>query len=204
MACSSPKEYASKNSFTFTFDGQTYQIISINTPTGEGTNYLMSVSEESKTTLNASDLNQDGVLDVLLNEDLTIEKANEIYFSGINQAKESGNFKERDVLRTYEVSRGDTLFSIRTYEVSEQDISNLFTVTKLLTYDESIFLDRDANGTLDSKEKGSVQLERAQFFYHSILQEGIIERRISVKDGIYRVKQASDFYSANARRHSRD
>ena len=185
MGCASSNQTARKSVFTFNYENQTYEIISVNTPSGEGTNILSLVGSDE--TISARDMNQDGFLDVVIRGDLELDDLNEIYATGINIARMSGNYQEREALRKFEWKNESYTLTISTYLYSENEINNQFTILFTDNGKEAMFTDRMGDGTLDSVEKGLVELQRAQQLYEMTLLKGIDEGRIEKKEFCYQV-----------------
>ncbi len=198
-SCTSNKDLAQKNTFTFFVDGIQYQIVSINTKAGEGTNFLTQLNSSSKQTKIARDLDQDGTLDQLIEgEGFSLADADIIYNDGINKAKELGNYTERIPSRTFEFKEGFNLYTIKTYFISEENANNLFLIYNLETLDESIFSDLNANGNLEAIEKGRITLHEALPLYTRILNEGIRQGKIEFNKEVYTVKELQSLQTARA------
>ncbi|MBO6525213.1 MAG: hypothetical protein JJ971_15395 [Balneolaceae bacterium] len=198
-SCSSQKELARKSVYNFSIDGEQFQITSINTESGEGTNFLSRTSETGTTILKARDLNQDGTIDIILKGSWSLFEANLIYNEGIVSAKAAGNFAERTSLRTFEFQTSLNLFTIKSYSSDPENVSNLFIIIDKTTNSESIFQDSNADGKLESTEKGTFDFKKADILYAEVLKEGIDRDQILFIDGIYMVKKASELltYSNN-------
>lgn len=188
MACASTKEQVIKNKFTFVYQGVQYQIVSVNTKSGEGTNHLVVLHENGSSTITARDLDQDGILDILLDPSSSLTEENLIYQTGISAAKDYGNLKHRESLRTYETSKRDTLLSIKTY-IEPNNISNLFSITILTERSEFMFKDIQADGVLDLTEKGTMELNKANLLYLYAIKRGFDDHRIHYDGTSYIVKE---------------
>ena len=70
-ACGTTKEQVKKNMFSFSYEGNDCKITSVNTASGEGSNYLSIMDENKKEILTATDLNQDGTIDQFIRETAT-------------------------------------------------------------------------------------------------------------------------------------
>lgn len=200
-ACSSSKDIATKNTFAFTFEGGSYQIVSLNTPTGEGSNYLFELMDNGNASRTASDLDQDGSLDIVIHPEYSLDVANRIYIAGILKAKSAGNFKEREHNRTFEYRTTDSLFTIRSYTMNDGTVNNLFTVSTAIENDESMFTDNRADGQLNRRDKGVVELTDAAPLYTRTLQKGILSQRITEQDGVFVVNK-TDMTITQASRNS--
>lgn len=83
-----------RNTFTFTHEGRTYEIVGVDDSPEEGRNFLI-LREGSQILLRARDDEQDGHLDTLLSGNLSLEDANRIYAVGIQQAYAQGQYQTR-------------------------------------------------------------------------------------------------------------
>ncbi len=194
-SCAVQKELAQKSVYSFSIDGEQFQITSINIESGEGTNFLSQTSEVGTTLLNARDLDQDGTIDAILKGSWSLFEANLIYREGIASAKANGNFREQTSLRTFEFQTNAYHFTIKSYSSEPENVSNLFIVVDKATISESIFLDSNADGKLESTEKGTFDLEKAEILYREVLNEGIITDQILFINERYIVKKASELLS---------
>ncbi len=196
--CVVNKDLAQKSTFTFISDGNKYQITSVNTSSGEGTNYLSKIDSEGNQLSLARDLDQDGSIDIILKGDFSIYEANMIYNLGIDKAKSLGNYAERSSLRTFEYLDEQTLFTIKTYLLEEGNANNLFIILNKALNEESIFLDSNADGIIDSIEKGTMSIIDANIFYMKALKLGIKKGKIQHRNNNYWVKEVNILNSATA------
>lgn len=197
-SCASNKDLAKKSVFTFTENGDQYQIVCVNTKSGEGTNYLAKVDNKGQQLTLARDLDQDGSIDLILKGDQSLSEANMIYNLGIDKAKELGNYAERVSLRTFEHIENHLLYTIKTYLIDEENASNLFLISDKSLAEEYIFIDTNADGILDSVEKGTMSLDLANQYYTKILQVGLDNKKIDLRNNTYRVKEVNILESATA------
>lgn len=185
MGCASTNQTAKKSVFTFNYENQTYEIVSLNTQSGEGTNILTQVSGTEK--ISARDLNQDGILDVIIKGNTSIDVLNSIYLAGIDIARSSGNYSERQALRQFEWEQESYTLIISTYFYNQNEVNNQFVIVFSETGQEAMFTDRMADGTLDEWDKGNVEISRAQKLYEMTLLKGIDEGRIQKNENFYEV-----------------
>lgn len=190
LSCATTQETSRKSVFSFNYNEHSYEIVSLNTTSGEGTNVLYELVYNTSDIL-ARDINQDGTIDVVVQGSLSIEECDEIYKAGINNAKMSGNYQERTPARQYEWSLEEYTLVISTYIPNAEYINNVFLIRFNTDKTEHIFTDIFGNGVLNSVEKGHIQLERAQQLYEMTLLKGLDEKRMLFDDGTYMVKQQS-------------
>ena len=185
MGCATTNQSAKKSVFTFNYENQTYEIISLNTQSGEGTNILTLVGGNER--ISARDLNQDGVLDVVIQGNTHIDVLNSIYLAGIDIARSSGNYSERQALRQFEWEQESYTLIISTYFYNQNEVNNQFIIVFSETGQEAMFTDLMADGTLDEWDKGNVEITRAQKLYEMTLLKGIDEGRIQKNENFYEV-----------------
>ena len=187
--CATTRNQTSKNVFSFEHEGLSYQIISINTSSGEGTNFLNLTDENGNDVISVRDLDQDGILDVVLKGNISLEEANYIYMAGIMNAKLKGSYNEREPLRSFEVTRDNTHYTVRSYYVEDFTLTNMFIIHNEKGIPEFILEDLTGDGTLDKVEKGAILLEKAQPLYTAVLTAGIESGRIVLLNGTYIVSE---------------
>lgn len=197
IGCTSTKQTTSKSVFTFNYSNSTYEIVSINTPSGEGINILSQLGEEGKR-FTAHDINQDGVLDIVIKGSSEITGANLIYAAGIDAAKNSGNYLERNFNRSFKWENELYTLTISSYFLSESELYNLFTITMSTDSSESMFQDFNADGILDTTDKGTFPIDRAQPLYEATLLKGIDEGRINKNEFNYFVKERRSYSYRNS------
>lgn len=175
----------------FSVQESVYKITSLNTPSGEGSNILASVNDSDHGSWVAKDLDQDGTLDVILKGSTSLDFANEVYWIGIERAKDNGQYKSRYALRSYELITEERILTIRSYIAEDSSPTNMFIVFDKLTKTETILVDANADGILNRTEKGFLEIELAQEFYTEALEKGILDNRITLIDKVYLVKEYS-------------
>jgi len=176
------QQYAPQKSvFSFNFEQTRYEIVSLNTSSGEGTNLISELTESDIKNV-ARDINQDGTIDIVIKGSLSIEEFDVIYKAGIESARKTGNYQERISLRRFEWTFEQFELRVTTYFVSEDDVNNVFFILSNTDRTEHLFTDRFADGKLDNTDKGSINFVRAQQLYEMTLIMGLAEKRISFDD----------------------
>ncbi len=182
-SCSQKPIYEQQTVFTFEYYGDIYQILGYSDPKGnrEGINDLI-LKKDGVITIWHRDTNQDGFIDEALTGDISIEKANQIYHYGIQQAIELNRLQEQPYPRKFETTIGNFHYEIISFSVGESDTYNIFIIYNRTT-DTSIRL-RDSlrNGILDDVDDEAINLQSYQKDYDHILQIGL-ERRKVLFDG---------------------
>ncbi|MEQ9263975.1 MAG: hypothetical protein RLN81_02050 [Balneolaceae bacterium] len=191
LACSTTKQKVKRSTFVFSVQESVYKITSLNTPSGEGSNILASVNDSDHGNWAAKDLDQDGTLDVILKGSASLDFANEVYWTGIEQAKNNGQYKSRYALRSYELITEESILTIRSYIAADSNPTNMFIIFNKLTNAETILVDTNADGILNRTEKGILEIESAQKLYTETLEKGILDNRITLINEVYLVKEYS-------------
>lgn len=177
LGCTTTKDPSGKHMFAFVHDGERFEIVSIVTPTGPGGNFLVRF-DDGQILLRASDYDQDGLLDTLMVGDLTLDRANEIYQIGIEEAILRGRFAVYPRSTVYELTTDERIFAIRTYRPSSGRPYNKFIIYAPHSREEIVLIDTNADGVLDSVERGHQRLEASQASYERILALGLREGKI--------------------------
>lgn len=184
FGCATTQETPQKSVFSFTYNEQRFEIVSLNTSSGEGTNIISELSADDDKSI-ARDINQDGTVDIVIRGKFTLEEFDAIYKAGIKAAQQSGNYKERASLRRFEWNREQYTLVITTYYVDSDELNNVFFVLFKADQSEHLYSDLFSNGTLDNQEKGLINIERAQQLYEMTLLKGMDDDRIVFEDGRY-------------------
>ncbi|MEX0685710.1 MAG: hypothetical protein WD267_05020 [Balneolales bacterium] len=172
-----------RNTYHFEYEDQTYRIISLTDPENNGSNYLV-LSQEGQVKLRARDNDQNGVLDTLLLGEISLDKANEIYTTGISLAIADHKFEERTPSRVFEYIVNDTIYIVQT--IMQDSPYNRFIIYDQKNGDEHIILiDNEANGILDEKENGDMDFKSYQELYSIVLKAGLTEGRVRNEEGRY-------------------
>lgn len=184
--CGSTKTEPTHYSFPFTYGGVEYHIISVISIEDDGHNFLTR-RDGGRVVFSAKDEDQDGILDDVLIGDMSLASANDIYSSGLEQARDRGKYRELPGSRIFEYLRLGYTLVVRTITPDEGDFYNTF-----IHFDaqgrEVIGVDDDADGVLDRIKTGRANLEASQQQYATVLKEGIRVGRIRVLDQRYVVQ----------------
>jgi len=176
----------SRSIFAFDFEGQSYEIISTVIETNSGYNFLIQ-RENQQIVLRAIDNEQDGILDSLMIGNVTLEKANEIYMSGIQKANLKGGLKKQIHRRNYQITGYTVSYNLQTYHLLSGEIYNKFIIIDNRTNQHIVLLDMNADGVLDKIEKDNNDLMKYQGLYKNVIDSGIWDGKINKKDNMYLV-----------------
>jgi len=183
FSCRSTRIQPSRSIFVFDFEGQSYEIISTVIETNSGYNFLLQ-RENQQIVLRAIDNDQDGILDSLMVGNVTLEKANEIYMSGIQKANSKGGLKKQIHRRNDQITGYSVSYNLHTYHLLSRESYNKFDnrINKHI-----VLLDMNADGVLDKIEKDNNDLMKYQGHYEKVIALGISDGKINNKDNMYLV-----------------
>ncbi|MGN8224842.1 hypothetical protein [Gracilimonas sp. BCB1] len=180
LGCSSSKDLPIRTDFSFEFDRQTYHIISISAPDGEGYNYLIQY-EGNESVLRSMDTNQDGILDLVQYGEISLNEANKIYTYGIQQAIAQQKFKARKDKRIFTHTETNLKYTLETIGFYSDLLYNRFEIANIITGENELFFDMDADGKLDKIEQSDRTLEDARELYQKVIQIGISKNLIEFR-----------------------
>ena len=184
--CGSTKTETTHYAFPFVHNGVEYQIVSVVASVDGGHNFLTR-REEGHIVFSAKDEDQNGVLDTIIEGDMPLELANQIYEIGIAQARDRGKYRELPGSRIFELNQLGFTLMVRTITPDEGDFYNTF-----IHFDtrgnEVVGVDDDADGFLDRIEKGVLDLSTIQAQYSMALEEGVRLGRIRITGKHYIVE----------------
>ena len=163
--------------YTFTHDGRSYDIYSLDTPTITPMNVLLRRAE-GQVVLRARDDDQDGVLDTLLVGDLSLEAANTIYRAGIAQAMARGQLAQRLPAEVYRAVYEGGYYTVQTFRPDPDRVYNAFIVYDAVLQESAVLLDVNADGVLDTVQRGTITPADAQAAYEAVLRHGVEEGRL--------------------------
>lgn len=178
--------------FTFYHNGNNYKIVSMSLPDKAGHNFLELHDSDGEFILQAEDRNSNGRLDVIIIGDYPLERANEIYSIGIQEALNRGQFEARTDLRIYELILPEGVFSIKTIGYDDSKLPRRMVYGRLedpvIVYNEFsvlisngqniTFTDIGPNGQLNLNQRNRNLIEDPQRLYRMVLDAGIEEGSI--------------------------
>lgn len=178
-ACSSSKNLPVKTIFPFEYESESYQIVSISDPSGEGMNLLIK-KDGDQAVLRTLDRDQNGVIDIIQYGSISLEEANFIYNYGIQMAVQEGKIKTGNSKRIFEHAINGITYTIQTIGLYRDVIYNEFTFRKGNYSTEEVYIDNDADGILDWIEQGYHDLEEVQVIYRSLIEKGLSQNQIEM------------------------
>ena len=102
--CGSTKPETTHHVFSFSHEGDDYEIISVIVSIDGGYN-LLRQRDDGRLVLSAKDGDQNGTMDDVLIGNMSLIAANDIYAAGIEQARARGRYREQAGPRTFEFTR---------------------------------------------------------------------------------------------------
>ncbi|MCB0747786.1 MAG: hypothetical protein KDC90_10025 [Ignavibacteriae bacterium] len=180
-SCASSKDLK-VSEFNFIYDGNDYTIRSSYCP-----NNPKSCNQLIGKNFVAADLNQDRIIDKIIKGNIPLSKAQEIYDYCLNTLEKQGKVSQIDMKNSiYSFSEGVYIYEIKSFTTDNNNYFNQFIVKERAGFDEydiSLFLDKEADGTLDELLKGSYQMKLAQSKYKLVLEKGLADNKIKKING---------------------
>jgi hypothetical protein len=171
--------------YTFEHNGKEYRIESVTPSYSEGYN-ILTRREGDRLLFKAIDKEQDGQLDELSMGDMTLDEARAIYREGILEGEHRGYLKKRTFAREYRTSDSFYDYELATYILATGEIYNKLTLMKKQAFlDASVIIDQDADGQIDRIEKGFGTVSEYQRLYRSLLDRGMREQKVTLREKRY-------------------
>lgn len=187
IGCGVTRPPINSSGISFEYEGKTYRIESMTPQDKEGYNVLVQ-RDGKKISLRAIDKEQDGILDQVVQGEMSLAEADIIYQNGIAAAKSNGNYKKRDFSRVYRTSDLLNDYMLKTYILAVGETYNTLSVqNKRSQKIETVVLDLAADGSLNKSEKGDENVTSYQTIYQKILDKGLKEGKIVKNDEMYLV-----------------
>ena len=187
IGCGVTRPPMNTSGISFEYEGKTYRIESMTPQKKEGYNMLIH-KEGNQIMFRAIDKEQDGMIDEVVQGNISLREADAIYKKGIATAKVSGNFKKRKYLRAYRTSDLLNDYELSTFILTVGETYNRLAIVNKKTLDEeTIVVDLTADGQLNKMKKGSENMAYYQKLYQKILDWGLKEGMVIKTDGMYQV-----------------
>ncbi len=187
IGCGVTRPPMNTSGISFEYEGKAYRIESMTPQDKEGYNALVQ-KDGKKVILRAIDKEQDGILDQVVQGEMSLAEADNIYQHGIAAAKNNGNYKKRHFSRIYRTSDLIHDYMLRTYILAVGETYNMFSVqNKKSQKIETVVLDLAADGSLNKSETGDENVMSYQKLYQEILDKGLKEGKIVKNDEMYLV-----------------
>lgn len=187
LGCASRQSGVQLGGMQFVFEGEQYVIRSYTPPTLEGYN-ILTLIRNGEVIFRAIDKEQDGVLDEVIEGEIDLETAREIYARGIRDAHEKGKVRSRSLAREFILAVDFRTYRMTTYMLALGDIYNRLVITNI-DNEQAVVVDYDANGKLDTVEEGDRDLKYYQGLYRIVLNYGMKNGDIIKTDNRFLVKK---------------
>lgn len=185
--CAGARPVIEIGGYNFEYEGQTYRIESVNPNKGVGYNVL-SVKEGERNVALGLDRDQDGFLDGIVEGEISLRRAREIYSAGISDGERLGRIKSKVLTQEYRTAVGQYTCILVTYQLAIGDIFNrLSLVNTYYAPIEAILLDQGADGNLDLIERGEKEMEFYQAIYEQVIENGLKYGKVAESQGKYQV-----------------
>jgi len=187
FSCAAHQPEFTISQYRFSLNDQIYRIRSISF-----VNKSDSYNEVIGETFMALDYDQDGVLDVLVMGEISLQEAQAIYQQGIRDVMRENKLlvKNRDI-RVYAMEKNRIKYEIITFGPADASAFNEFKVTDnrpIIKPEQLILIDHNADGILDDVIQGTAALEKYQWIYKQMIETGLQEGTLIEENGTFLVR----------------
>jgi len=186
-SCTSSRTQARGSEYKFRYEEEFFHIRSYFSPQ-ESENINTLIGKD----LLAIDFDQDGIIDKVDRGNIKIDEVQRIYDHGLLQGNKEKKLQIRVPLaNTYVNSTDGFSYEIKTIKPFDSQVFNEFKISdnRPLISQATIFIDKNADGSLDDLIKGKYDFEEAQKIYSRILDEGMQLGGIKKHNGMYLIKE---------------
>jgi hypothetical protein len=185
--CAAGRRVIEVGGYDFDFEGQTYRIDSVNPRSEVGYN-LLTRREGDESVVLGLDYDQDGSLDGVVEGQVPLERARQIYIAGIVEGQRLGRVRSKVQTEEFRIVINDFTYIVTTYKLALGTVFNKLTImTAYYAPEVAVILDLEADGRLDTIEKGDQMLSYYQGLYEQVLDRGMRLGRVERIEGIYQV-----------------
>jgi hypothetical protein len=185
--CAHSGPRVSSGGYSFDLGDSTYRIVSLTPRDMVGYNTLV-MNEDEETIVLGIDKDQNGSLDEIMREGLSLEEGRRIYSAGIVEGIRRGLVKLRTVATDFTTVIDEKTYVLTTYVLAVGEVYNKLVVASAnIGGREAIIVDLGADGNLDMIEAGISSLEDYQAVYRQVLERAMKRGRVKMVYGTYRV-----------------
>ena len=181
MSCSTQKPLVHASKYKYIYNGEKYQIWSIFDVENDLKQNRL-ISEE----FNATDIDQDGIIDIITSGYISLENAQKIYSAGIDMATMEQKVSHRiPEISTYLHENTIYTYEIKSFRPIQSQPFNEFKVTDkrpILIPEVFILIDQQADGVLDDVVKGRITPDKFQAKYTDAINEGLEKQKLTKVD----------------------
>ncbi|MBK8944650.1 MAG: hypothetical protein IPM32_05180 [Ignavibacteriae bacterium] len=181
IGCASSSEMR-VSEFKFNYSGQNYVLRSAYCP-----NNPKSCNQIIGSNFIAADLNQDRIIDEVINGEISISTAQNIYDYCLDALEKQGKVNQIDLGNTtFSFIENNTIYEIKSFSSIKSAHFNQFSIKekfKIIEYKISVFVDNNADGNLDETLKGNITISEAQEKYKTIIEKGLKMNKLSKING---------------------
>jgi hypothetical protein len=185
--CAHSGPRVSTGGYSFDLGDSTYRIVSLTPRDMVGYNTLV-MNEDEETIVLGIDKDQNGSLDEVVQEGLSLEEGRRIYSAGIIEGMRRGLVKMRTVATDFTIVIDEKTYVLTTYVLAVGEVYNKLVVASAnIGGTEAIVVDLGADGQLDMIEAGLSSLEEYQTVYRQVLDRAMKRGRVKIVYGTYRI-----------------
>lgn len=141
----------------------------------------------------AVDFDQDRILDCILLGEASLDEAQAVYEHGLNELSKENKLQLRmPTAKRYLQESDDLRLEIISFQRTNGQPFNEFKMTgtrQMVSPLVNVFVDRNADGTLDEVLKGAIALEKAQAQYTQMIETGLQQQALIRANGMILVKE---------------
>lgn len=183
MSCSTQRPMVSASKYKYIYNGEECQIWSIlDLENDLKQNRLITEG------FRATDIDQDGIIDIITSGISTLENAQKIYSAGIDMAIMEKKVSRRIAeISTYLYENTIYTYEIKSFRPIQSQPFNEFKITDkrpILMPKVYVLIDQQADGLLDDVVKGRVTPDKFQAKYTDAINEGLEKRKLAKVDNM--------------------
>lgn len=131
----------------------------------------------------AADLNQDRIIDEIISGEVSLSEVQEVYDYCLNLLESQNKLSQiNKVDKKYTFNDFEFNFEIKTLYPKINMPLNEFTIADKrkgkVNYKISVFIDKEADGTLDELLKGEIGIKDAQAMYKNVIENGLSTNKL--------------------------
>ncbi len=174
--------------YSFIYNGKSYTIKSSNQSGKSGIGNQI-IGED----FIAIDIDQDRIIDKISKGETNIDYAQEVYDYCLQLLEKSGKLKVKDSdIKRYHTTIDNYSCTIKFFNPNDTTVFTEFNLSTIQPFYNknltNIYLDKNADTKLDEILQGTIPLKKAQKEYEKVIQEGVKNRKLKLKNGILMIR----------------